>query len=672
MQRERNFRAALPAFAVIFGSFVGCTGYIEPSGNGAPAPSSATHGSSQAGASAGTNCAASTVNGTATPTVTWPAAVGTWCGPAEKQTLWLTTKPQASACAASSQKLYTDATEDSSEGLTLELDPLALTSFPAVLDVPGRYCAPGGACADVRAALQIDSYTDGQGLRGTWRVTPPGKPELSARIEAGWCNWDELLPAHPESERLARDIKIQEVSVYQSVKVPIARDMQAVTTRNADLVQQREALVRVFVQPAPGFESRDLSARITLQDEGAPPRHFWQTINISGPSSEPVGASTFNIELPKDAFKSATQYAVELREISRCTALSGTPVGARFPEAGTAPVGARATGPIKVMLVPVRYEADGSGRLPDTSPEQLDQMTRRLYAMYPTTQVMLSVRDVVGTDRTQLDDMLDQMRELRTSDAPPTDLAYYGLVRQAETFGDYCQGSCTTGIAGFGSMSGTASAGMGVGFHDSAATTFVHELGHIYRRPHAPCGGAAAPDVSFPYPDAGLGSWGYDLETRELFDPKTHVDFMSYCSPDWISDYNYQQILERIIVVNQHASLQRLDGTATNGAGAPPPPPPGAAQTFRTLRVSKSGQASWGLDLHARLAPPGDPIRLKVLDATGAVLEEIAATFEDEPDGEQAYFVPAGRPAWHAIQVPGGPLVPYAGPTQNTPFIRSH
>ncbi len=600
--------------------------------------------------------------------MTWSAAVGTWCGPAEKQTLWLTTKPQASGCAAAGQKLYTDdAAQDTSEGLTLELDPLALNNFPVALDVLARYCAPGGACVDVRAALQLASYTAGHGLQGTWRVTPPGQPEVSGRIDASWCNWDQLLPAHPESERLARDIQIQEVSVYQGVKVPIARDMQAITTRNADLVQRREALMRVFVRPAPGFQSRELSARITLQDEGAAPRYFWQSISVSGPSSEPVGASTFNIELPKDAFNPGTQYAVELRETSRCTALSGTPVGARFPEAGLLPVGARATGPVKVMLVPVRYEADGSGRLPDTSPEQLDLMTRRLYSMYPTTEVMLSVRDVVGTDRTQLSDMLDQMRELRSTDAPPSDLAYYGLVRQAETFGDYCQGSCTTGIAGFGSMSGTAAAGMGVGFPESAATTFLHELGHIYRRPHAPCGGAAAPDESYPYPDAGLGSWGYDLETRELFDPQNHVDFMSYCSPDWISDYNYQQILERIIVVNQRAILRQIDGGATGGTAAPPPREP---QAFRTLRVSKAGQASWGLDLPPLLAPPGDPIRLKAVDAAGAMVEELPASFEDGAEGEQTYFVPAGHAGWRAIQVPGGPLVPYAGATQNKPFRR--
>ena len=661
MQRERNFRTAITALAVALGSFVGCTGYIEQPGS--DAASSAPEGTSQSDADVSKRSSATTdraAAGAAAPVaVTWQSALGTWCGPAEKQTLWLTTKPAGIACDVAKSKLfsYSAPAGDTSEGLTFELDPLALGSLPAKLDVAARYCTATAICTDLRASLDVQSYAPGQGIQGSWSISRPGEAGLSGRLDASWCNWDDFLPAHPEAERLARDIKLKEVSVYQGVKVPVVRDMLAVATRNADLVQEREALVRVFVEPSPGFQSRPLSARITLQDEGKNARHFEQTIAISRASSEADGSSTFNIELPKDAFQPSTQYSVELRETSRCTTLTGTPAGARFPETGLTPVGARYTGPVKVMIVPVRYDVDGSGRLPDTSPEQLALMTRRLYSMYPTSEVTLSVHDSVGTDRTDLNDMLDQMRELRVADAPPTDLSYYGMVRPAETFSDYCQGTCTTGIAGFGSQAGTAAVGMGVGFPDSAAGTFVHELGHIYRRPHSPCGGAAAPDVSYPYADAGLGSWGYDLQTRELFDPATHVDFMSYCSPDWISDYNYQLILERIIVVNRHAVFRRIPG-------------PDAPRAFRTLRVAKNGQARWGLDLHAQLDPPGDPINLQALDAQGTVLEEVPATFEAGPDGEQSFFIPAGHAGWYAIQVPGGPTARYAEPTQNKPFKR--
>lgn len=659
MQRERNFRMALAACAVAVGNSLSCTGYIDhplPAQASPSAPDAGPQPDEGVGAAKRSSAQADRGALGGSISVAWQSAVGTWCGPSDEQTLWVSARPVA-ACDVASRKLYGNGSEDTSPGVTLALDPLALASLPTVLQVPARYCGSADDCDDVSASVRVESFTPGQGIQGEWSVTPSGQSKLTGRLDASWCSWDDFLPAHPEAARLARDVKIREVSVYQGVKVPIVRDLAAVVTRNADLVQEREALMRVFVEPALGFQSRALSARITLQDEGKTPRHFEQSINVSGASSEADGASTFNIELPKDAFSETTQYVVELREGARCTQLAGTPVGARFPEVGFAPIGARATGPIKVMLVPVRYDADGSGRLPDTSPEQLEQMTRRLYAMYPTSEVQLQVRDSVATERTDLNDMLDQMRELRASDAPATDLSYYGMVRPAETLASYCQATCTTGIAGFGSQTGTTAVGMGVGFPDSAASTFVHELGHIYRRPHAPCGGAGGPDASYPYPDAALGSWGYDMRTRELFDPATHVDFMSYCAPDWISDYNYQLILERIVVVNRHAVFRRIPGAA-------------APSALRTLRVAKNGQARWGLDLNPQLAPPGDPVSLKALDAQGAVLEEVDARLEDGPDGEQTFFVPAGHPEWFAIQVPGGVAMPYAAATQNAPFKR--
>jgi hypothetical protein len=433
--------------------------------------------------------------------------------------------------------------------------------------------------------------------------------------------------------------------------------MQAVQDRNADLVQQREALLRVFVEPAAGFQSRSLSARVTLQTGTEAVRRFEQTLTVSTASTEMDGKSTFNIALPKDAFQEGTQYQVELRETSKCTPLVGTASGARFPETGMSPVGAVLTGPVKVMLVPVRYDADGSGRLPDTSQDQLQQMKDKLYSMYPTSEVILSMHEPVGTTRTDIGDMLDQMRALRDEDQPPSDLAYYGMVRQAETFKDYCQGSCTTGIAGFGSQSGSSTAGMGIGFIDRAAGTFVHELGHIYRRPHAPCGGAAGPDENYPYDEGNLGSWGYDLQTKELFDPADHVDFMSYCSPEWISDYNYQLILERIMVVNERANMQVL-------------PPPGMPQQYRTLRVNDAGQTRWGLDLRPKLAPPGDPVTVEVLDQQGAVLTQVIAYHELMSEGEQAFFVPTAHAGWHAVRVPGAAPALYTDVTPNQPFTR--
>jgi hypothetical protein len=658
MQSKRNFRVALPWLLTI--ALAGCTASIDGSSPGSTGSAATPAAGNAATSAAGSSAQGGGGAGTVPALPVWTGNVGSWCGPKDDATVWLVARPQPSACEASSKQVFTDAgaTPDTSEGLTLPLNVMQLTTLPAPLSVTGRYC--GGApvaCSDVQVALNVESYTQGQGAKGTWSFTPPGETELKGKLEATWCNWDDFLPAHPDGARLARDIKIREVSVYQGVKVPIVKDMLAVQERNADLVQNREAMVRVFVEPAATFQSRELSARLTLQNGTDAPKRFEETITVSGASTEKDGKSTFNLALPKDAFQEGTQYSVELRETSKCTPLMGTPAGARFPEAGLAPVDARLTGPVKVMVVPVRYDADGSGRLPDLSDKQLTQMTERLYSMYPTSEVVFSMHEPVGTTRTDIADMLDQLRELRDTDAPPSDVAYYGMVRQAETFREYCNGSCTTGIAGFGSQNGTSSAGMGIGYIDVAAGTFVHELGHIYRRPHAPCGGAAGAEETYPYPEAALGSWGYDIKTKELFDPGTHVDFMSYCSPEWISDYNYQLLLERIIVVNQRAGMKVL-------------PPPGPPKVYRTVLVSNAGRARWGLELRPRTAPPGDPVTVEVLDAPGNVITQVVAYHERVADGEQAYFVPAAHAGWHSVRVPGAAPIPYSGVTTNQPFTR--
>jgi hypothetical protein len=82
----------------------------------------------------------------------------------------------------------------------------------------------------------------------------------------------------------------------------------------------------------------------------------------------------------------------------------------------------------------------------------------------------------------------------------------------------------------------------------------AHELGHNFGLGHAPCGTDG--DSSYPYPGAKIGTWGYDLVNRELKDPDLYYDLMSYCSPEWVSDYNYEKV--RAFLENNPPSPQSL------------------------------------------------------------------------------------------------------------------
>ncbi|MYA63379.1 MAG: hypothetical protein F4Y21_01765 [Gemmatimonadetes bacterium] len=70
-------------------------------------------------------------------------------------------------------------------------------------------------------------------------------------------------------------------------------------------------------------------------------------------------------------------------------------------------------------------------------------------------------------------------------------------------------------------------------------TVIAHELGHNMSLLHAPCGGAGAPDPSFPSPTGSISAWGYDFRDGGSVVPPSHKDLLSYCDPAWISDYSF-------------------------------------------------------------------------------------------------------------------------------------
>ena len=82
------------------------------------------------------------------------------------------------------------------------------------------------------------------------------------------------------------------------------------------------------------------------------------------------------------------------------------------------------------------------------------------------------------------------------------------------------------------------------------AGTHAHEIGHNFSLPHAPgnCDESQPIDVDFPYPDAGIGPRRGWVASRDNFvtpgDDYRHFDVMGYCNPRFVSDYNYNKMVE--------------------------------------------------------------------------------------------------------------------------------
>src|SRR5262249_30063711 len=88
---------------------------------------------------------------------------------------------------------------------------------------------------------------------------------------------------------------------------------------------------------------------------------------------------------------------------------------------------------------------------------------------------------------------------------------------------------------------------------------------HAFDRDHAPCGNPGNPDPNYPtydtLPMGSIGEYGIDA-SGNVKDPSTTWDFMSYCSPKWVSPYTYLGLLDGFPVQSGSAaqSTQTDDG----------------------------------------------------------------------------------------------------------------
>ena len=363
----------------------------------------------------------------------------------------------------------------------------------------------------------------------------------------------QLAAAGEAGRRLVSRSQLIEISINQGVEVGLATAENDTFAQQADVVAARDALVRVLVDPGDQVFS---GARLTLTQasagaEAAVVLAQEDVRALRRRSTKGDLASGYYFYVPGSMLTAATGLRVEVFREGPCELMEPAPDPARIPSEGFLDLSVREVGPLHMTLVPIAYHADGSGREPDFSAAHLQELREHLLALFPVSDVLFRIHDLVHTEQENLADILSELIHLRDVESPAAYRSYFGFVNPAESMDAYCDGSCVAGVSQVGSASGVASSGLGVGFRDAARETFLHELGHMHRLGHAPCGSPPDVDERFPDPKARLGTWGYDMRSDTLIDPGSAVrDFMSYCDPTWISAYNYQRLIERVSLSN--------------------------------------------------------------------------------------------------------------------------
>jgi hypothetical protein len=184
---------------------------------------------------------------------------------------------------------------------------------------------------------------------------------------------------------------------------------------------------------------------------------------------------------------------------------------------------------------------------------------------------------------------------------------------------------------------------MGLAYNDEESLrTMLHEIGHNHGRNHAPCvppgASIAGVDPEFPYDNAAIGVWGYDIRSDSLIEPD-RPDIMAYCNEPWFSDYTYEGLLSTVRDVNQTQQSLIVDAARTG--------------EFWVLLVD-SGTMRWLRPRPGTVTADGLAMPAQVLDATGAVLANIQVYRNDMADvAAYSVDVPAPEPGWHALELPG-------------------
>lgn len=443
------------------------------------------------------------------------------------------------------------------------------------------------------------------------------------------------------SDLLVPGIKVKDVAVFQGVKVPVVEKGAVYDGKvTAPVVADRPGIVRVYVDTDSSFKKQKVTAELRLVGpDGTAFPTIRETKSIDGESAEEDPDTTFNLEFPATSFPEGVSFQVWLTSTTGVHAEDADVNDARYPQDGTLwqDLGAEPAGKLKIVLVPMIYEADGSNRAPTTDEKQLDIYKKTLMARYPTSEVELTLhkpvkydQEISGRNGASWSAVLSTIRELRYADRVDEDVYYYGSFMPTKSFSTYCVGGCIAGLSTVAEdyKQDTLRASVGVGYPgQDAADTLAHEVGHAHGREHAPCGNPDGVDPKFPYEDAELGSWGYDIFTKDFFSPKESHDMMAYCPNEWVSDYTYNALFKRIRNINKWmATKSKGDEDARVVGGSSVSTPKELEDGYSVASLDGDGNAKWERDTF-RPVTGGITKAATVIGHAGETLRKTTAHF---------------------------------------------
>ena len=205
----------------------------------------------------------------------------------------------------------------------------------------------------------------------------------------------------------------------------------------------------------------------------------------------------------------------------------------RFPATGTAALNVIDVPPMEVTVVPVLEAAEPDSSIfewTDDVGDDTPQVGLFRYS-FPFGEFSARSREtyVTSLDLTSDEGQWGLVLEMEALRALDNGTGYY-----------YAAAASVNGyVRGRARLAAWASIGK------AWDTELAHEVGHNLDLLHAPCGGALGTDPDFPYPNGGIGAWGYDFRDGSLVSADRRRDIMGYCyEQGWLSDYFFEKVIE--------------------------------------------------------------------------------------------------------------------------------
>ena len=374
----------------------------------------------------------------------------------------------------------------------------------------------------------------------------------------------------------AGGIGIDYIEANQGIGVRIGADGAWVgpQDRTAPLAANRLTLVRVFWRVPEDWTPREIEGRITFYLADGTTISSSETKMVDGDSFVGSLDETFNFGLQAEEASPGVGYSVELYEVDEAFADPDVTEPPRLPaDEESVLVGVESSNQkLKIVLVPFSYN-DGAGCVtdPDLSEETMQLYFDKMFQMNPIDTLEFEIHETLAwnTQLTSLGEINQLLSGMRFDEGAPPETYYYGHI-------DVCGG-------GIGGAAGLAHGipvdptvenafqrvSTGVSFApELSAETFVHEVGHSQGRRHIQCNGEGGFDPSYPEEGGAIGEWGFGVVDFRLRHPTVTKDYMTYCTPTWVSNFGWNKVWPTIQTLTSWEVADAAPTTTPYGNGS--------------------------------------------------------------------------------------------------------